>query len=377
MDEGRFRRAVSGNSGSVGAQGETASMAAGSSRTGTELLWNESSARADTPRILCVDDDPNLLNGLCRVLGFDFEVVTENNPLAALDRLERDPDFQVVLSDLKMPQIDGTLFLARTQRLIPEATRLLLTGEADLPSAIAAINEAGVFRFLSKPCAGDQLVDAVRAAVDQNRVISAANAANPLPPGTFTSMKRSLARPRTPQGSEPFRTPLLTPVGTPVLGAGGSGDGSQTRRACARPGSLLALLADVAGQALDEGRTKDAERVLAGPLETLLKNARAGRATNEADCDAAAVLAARLAGISREGSWLDYPFLLFTALRRLLPSRAIDEIQAASHHVRRANPTALQLYLSALELHSRGFRPAERCLLKRIQQCRALLAAAV
>ena len=132
-------------------------MAAASSRSGTDLLWNESSARPETPRILCVDDDPHLLNGLCRVLGFDFEVVTESNPLAALDRLERDADFQVVLSDLKMPQIDGTLFLARTQRLIPAATRVLLTGEADLPSAIAAINEAGVFRFLSKPCAGDQV----------------------------------------------------------------------------------------------------------------------------------------------------------------------------------------------------------------------------
>lgn len=346
-------------------------MPAGSSRSGTDLLWNESSARAEAPRILCVDDDPNLLNGLCRVLGFDFTVVTENNPLAALDRLERDPDFQVVLSDLKMPQIDGTLFLARTQRIIPAATRVLLTGEADLPAAIAAINQAGVFRFLSKPCAGDQLVDAVRAAVDQHRVVSAASAAHPLPPGTFTSMERSPSRPRAARGSEALRSPLVAPAGT--LSAAGAA--SQTRRASPRPGSLLALLAEVAGQALDEGRIKDAERVLAGPLETLLKNARAGRATNDDDCDAAAVLAARLAALSRDGSWLDYPFVLFTALRRLLPSRAIDEIQGASHHVRRANPAALQLYLSALEIHSRGFRPAERCLLKRIQQCRALLAA--
>jgi hypothetical protein len=250
----------------------------------------------------------------------------------------------------------------------------LLTGEADLSSAIAAINEAGVFRFLSKPCAGEQLVDAMRAAVDQHRVISAASAGSPLPAGTFTSLRRSLARPRTLPGSEALRTP---PAGTPVSAAVVAGDTSQTRRACPRPGSLLALLADVAGQALEEGRTKDAERVLAGPLETLLKNARTGRPTNDADCDAAAVLAARLAAITREGSWLDYPFLLFTALRRLLPSPAIDEIQAASHHVRGANPTALQLYLSALEFHSRGFRPAERCLLRRIQQCRALLDAAL
>jgi CheY-like chemotaxis protein len=317
-----------------------------------------------------VDDDPNLLNGLCRVLGFDFEVVTENNPLAALDRLERDADFQVVLSDLKMPQIDGTLFLARTQRLLPAATRVLLTGEADLASAIAAINEAGVFRFLSKPCAGDQLVDAVRAAVDQHRVLSAAGAAIPLAPGTFTSIQRSPAWLRPAPGPELLRTPVA-PLPTPTAPA----DSSQTRRACPRPGSLLALLAEVAGEALAEGRTKDAERVLTGPLETLLKNARAGRATNEADCEAAAVLAARLAAASRESSWLDYPFLLFTALRRLLPSRAIDEIQAASHQVRRANPAPLQLYLSALELSSRGFRHAERCQFKRIQQCRALLAA--
>jgi CheY-like chemotaxis protein len=104
-----------------------------------------------TPKILCVDDDPYLLQGLCRILGLDFEVVTEGDAIAALKRLEAEPDFQVVLSDLKMPGLDGTRFLAETRRIVPAATRLLLTGVPNLDAAIAAINQGGVFRFLTKP----------------------------------------------------------------------------------------------------------------------------------------------------------------------------------------------------------------------------------
>ena len=76
--------------------------------------------RFGTPRVLCVDDDPNLLQGLYRILGFDFDVVTDADAGAALRRLEVDSDFQVVLSDLRMPGIDGTRFLAETRRIVQD-----------------------------------------------------------------------------------------------------------------------------------------------------------------------------------------------------------------------------------------------------------------
>lgn len=316
-----------------------------------DTLPHTTQDRLGTPRILCVDDDPHLLQGLNRVLGFDFEVATEGSALAALRRLEEDPDFQVVLSDLKMPGIDGTRFLAETRRLLPSATRLLLTGVPDLEAAIAAINHGGVFRFLTKPCCSDQLLGAVHAAVQQHR-LTLGQVEREAHPATSTFVGRD-------------------PVFEPPPGM------SQTRRACTRPGTHLALLAQVAEAALDEGRGQDAERVLEAPLRVLLKNAQAGRPMDADDTEMAAVLGARLAAATGDGSWIDYPFLLFCAMRRLLPSHAIDEVQRAFHHVRRVNPGALELYLSVLELHGRIRTPVERCLLKRIQQCRALLPIAV
>lgn len=120
-------------------------------------------------RILCVDDDARLLEGLQRVLQFDYDVVIESNPLAALRMLENEADFQVVLCDMKMPRIDGTQFLIRTRQILPAATRVLLTGVANLESLVTAVNEGGVFRFLTKPCPREQLLAAIRAAVDQHR----------------------------------------------------------------------------------------------------------------------------------------------------------------------------------------------------------------
>jgi hypothetical protein len=91
----------------------------------------------------------------------------------------------------------------------------------------------------------------------------------------------------------------------------------------------------------------------------------------------AAILAARLGAATGDGTWIEYAFLLFCAVRRLLSSHAIDEVQKTLHQVRRVNPAPLELYLSVLEFHGRARTSTDRCLLKRIQQCRALLPVAL
>jgi DNA-binding NtrC family response regulator len=83
--------------------------------------------------VLCVDDEPFLLEGLERSLGQDFRVVTDTEPVAALARLEKhEHDYVAIVSDMRMPLMNGAQFLARAAEVAPNATRVLLTGHADL-----------------------------------------------------------------------------------------------------------------------------------------------------------------------------------------------------------------------------------------------------
>jgi CheY-like chemotaxis protein len=121
---------------------------------------------AAPPRVLFVDDEPNVLEGFERNLGEDFEIVTAPSGADALSLITTSPPFAVIVSDMRMPHMTGAELLARARRLAPEATRVLLTGQAELSTAIAAVNDGHIFRFLSKPCPAELLrrhvVDAVR-----------------------------------------------------------------------------------------------------------------------------------------------------------------------------------------------------------------------
>lgn len=354
-----------------------------SRRTAFESASSRTAVGAGRPRVLCVDDDPDLLDGLRRVLGLDFDVVTQKDPLAALELMQIERNFDVVISDLKMPRMEGTRFLAHTRRILPTATRLLLTGVPDLPSAIAAINEGAVFRFLTKPCPGDQLLEAVHSAIAERKNALAApppasgtRRASPREPGT--------ARPRGTDGQREIERSSRDLAAPPEARAARGARLTATRPASsastphdtegASSVRLLAALTGAAQAALDEGRAADAERVLESALKSLLRDARAGKPAHPEEADLAALLAARLARATRNPSWIDYTFLLFGALRRLLPSDAIDEIQSALNQIRGANTEAFQLYLSVLAFQGRALDSSERCLLKRIQQCRALMA---
>lgn len=124
-------------------------------------------------RILCVDDEPRILDGMRRTLGMNFEVTTAQSGAEALDRLERAERFAVTISDMRMPGMDGAAYLEKASSIDPDMVRMLLTGQSDMAAAIRAINQGRIFRFLTKPCDADVLQGAVEDALDQHRLIKA------------------------------------------------------------------------------------------------------------------------------------------------------------------------------------------------------------
>jgi CheY-like chemotaxis protein len=140
-------------------------------------LAPESPRRAlsgDTPRILCVDDEPHVLEGLRDSLRRSFDVRVPESGAEGLALLERDPDgYAVVISDMRMPVMSGAAFLSQVRRVAPNAVRLPLTGYADVDAAIRAVNDGQLFRFLTKPCPPEELLRACAAALGQHRLMVA------------------------------------------------------------------------------------------------------------------------------------------------------------------------------------------------------------
>ena len=115
------------------------------------------------PRLLLVDDEPDLLDGLrLRLRKYDFEVMTATSGAAALELFDAH-SFDAVVSDQQMPGMSGSEFLAEVHNRWPSTVRVILTGQASLDATIAAINDAHVFRFLTKPCSAAELADCLEA----------------------------------------------------------------------------------------------------------------------------------------------------------------------------------------------------------------------
>jgi len=127
---------------------------------------------AERPRILCVDDEEQVLRGLVLHLGVRYEVFTARSGTAALERLKQGLQVAVIISDMRMPGLSGSEFLSQSRALAPDAQRILLTGQTDLASAIAAINDGQIFRFLSKPCRSADLIGAIEAALERHRSLA-------------------------------------------------------------------------------------------------------------------------------------------------------------------------------------------------------------
>jgi len=101
-------------------------------------------------RILFVDDDKFILDTFRRTFR-DMDITLCDSPVKALEMM-REEAFDVVVSDYKMPKMDGVEFIRRASEINPDSVRIMLTGNADLEIAVRAVNEGSVFKFLQKPC---------------------------------------------------------------------------------------------------------------------------------------------------------------------------------------------------------------------------------
>lgn len=127
--------------------------------------------------VLMVDDEPNILDGYRRALHGRYRVTTAKSGAEGLSVLERalkakDP-FPVVVSDMKMPTMNGAEFLGEVRERDPDVVQMLLSGQADLESTIAAVNNGNLFRFLSKPCSGSDMDAALADAARQYQLVMA------------------------------------------------------------------------------------------------------------------------------------------------------------------------------------------------------------
>jgi FixJ family two-component response regulator len=124
-------------------------------------------------KILFVDDEPPILDGYKRLLYREFEVHTAVGGEQALETMGTAGPFAVVISDMRMPIMNGAQFLAKVRETAAETVRMLLTGHTDLNAAIEAVNEGNIFRFLTKPCEKDVLAKAINAGVAQYQLVTA------------------------------------------------------------------------------------------------------------------------------------------------------------------------------------------------------------
>ncbi|MHC1743442.1 MAG: HD domain-containing phosphohydrolase [Syntrophobacteraceae bacterium] len=124
-------------------------------------------------KILFVDDDPNVLAGFQRQLRKLFSVETAQGGAQAVEAIAQRGPFAIIVSDLRMPEMDGIQLLSRARTLAPDSVRMMLTGNADLHAAIEAVNEGNIFRFLTKPCTPESLISALTAGLEQHRLILA------------------------------------------------------------------------------------------------------------------------------------------------------------------------------------------------------------
>ena len=126
-----------------------------------------------TEKILLVDDEPAVLMGYERLLRKEFKVTTVIGGAAGLVLLKHQGPFAVVVSDMRMPEMNGIEFLLKVQQASPDTIRAMLTGDSDLQTAINAVNQGKIFRFLSKPCDKETLVKTLKDCLAQFRLVSA------------------------------------------------------------------------------------------------------------------------------------------------------------------------------------------------------------
>jgi CheY-like chemotaxis protein len=124
-------------------------------------------------KILFVDDEPAVLDGYRRTLYKDFQIETASTGEDALQLIANEGPFAVIVSDMRMPGMDGVRLLSQIRKASPDTVRVILTGYADFQSAMDAVNDGAVFRFLTKPCENLTLKRALTGCLEQYRLVVA------------------------------------------------------------------------------------------------------------------------------------------------------------------------------------------------------------
>jgi len=153
--------------------------------------------------VLIVDDEPPVRKALRRVLRYEpYNVVDMGNPLEALDYVQRHP-VDLVISDHTMPHMTGLDLLRRIRLLKPSTVRILLTGNATLELAVKAINDGGIFRFVTKPWDNNEFLLAVRLGLRQMELNQESRASEAEEDGSAVSQEST--------GKEPAASPVPPP----------------------------------------------------------------------------------------------------------------------------------------------------------------------
>lgn len=130
------------------------------------------SSPANTPTLLFVDDEPGILSALRRLFRpHGYRILIANSGQEGLAILAQEK-VELIISDMRMPEMDGAQFLAQVRHRWPDIIRILLTGYADITSTIAAINEGQIWRYVAKPWDDNDIVLTVRDALERQRLAS-------------------------------------------------------------------------------------------------------------------------------------------------------------------------------------------------------------
>ncbi len=122
-------------------------------------------------KLMVVDDEPDNLDLLYRTFRRDFQVYKANHAFGALETLDKFGEMAVIISDQRMPEMNGTEFFSRTVERFPDTIRILLTGFTDVEDLVDAINSGQVFKYITKPWNPDKLRALVEQATDTYRVV--------------------------------------------------------------------------------------------------------------------------------------------------------------------------------------------------------------
>ncbi len=126
-----------------------------------------------TETILFVDDEVNVLDSMRRQLRNRFSIDTAASGAEALAKFKSHGPFAVIVSDMRMPKMDGIKLLSLIKEMYPETVRMMLTGNADQETASEAVNKGQIFRFLTKPCSMPTMITSLALALRQHRLVTA------------------------------------------------------------------------------------------------------------------------------------------------------------------------------------------------------------